>query len=126
MNKHLTGGCGGHKVAPLGEALGNKSEGRGIDYQWGHWKFHWLNPSSRTMVLGSNQPVAGINTSISSGGKGGRCVGLTHLATFMCRLSRNFDKLNLQQPQGPVEVCTGTALPLLEDVAGAQLAEDMM
>jgi hypothetical protein len=33
------------------------------------------NPSSRTMALGSTQPL----TEMSKGGKGGRCAGLTTL-----------------------------------------------
>jgi len=42
--------------------------------------FHGLNPSSRTMGLGSAQSLAGMSTrNISWGDKGGRCAGLTTL-----------------------------------------------
>jgi len=44
--------------------------------------FHWLNPSSHTMALGSTQPLTEMSTrSISwgGGGKGSRCIGLTTL-----------------------------------------------
>jgi hypothetical protein len=30
----------GHGVAQLIEALRYKPEGRGFDFQWGHWDFH--------------------------------------------------------------------------------------
>jgi hypothetical protein len=30
----------GHGVAQLIEALRYKTEGRGFDFQWGHWDFH--------------------------------------------------------------------------------------
>jgi hypothetical protein len=39
--------------------------------------FHWLNPSGRTIVLGSNKSLTKTNTWDHPGGKGGRCVGLT-------------------------------------------------
>jgi len=38
--------------------------------------FHWLNPSGRTLVLGSNQPLTEMSKEM---GKDGRCVGLTTL-----------------------------------------------
>ena len=34
------------------------------------------------------------------------------LTIFVCRMSRNSGILNLLKPQGPVQACTGTALPL--------------
>jgi hypothetical protein len=37
----------------LVEALHNMPEGRGFDSRWGHF----LNPSGRTMALGSTQPI---------------------------------------------------------------------
>jgi hypothetical protein len=40
---------------------------------------HWLNPSGRTMTLGSTQPLTEMSTRDISGGQGGRCVGLTIL-----------------------------------------------
>jgi hypothetical protein len=41
-------------------------------------------------------------------GEGGRCVGLT---TFMCRLSLKPGSLNLLEPSGPVQACTGITSP---------------
>ena len=50
--------------------------------------FYLHNPSGRTMALGFTRPLKEMSTrDISWGGKGGRCVGLTNLITFMCRLS---------------------------------------
>jgi hypothetical protein len=36
-----------------------------------------------------------------------------NLATFMCRLSTNSGSLNLLEPPGSVQACTGTALPFI-------------
>ena len=42
--------------------------------------FHWLNPSCRTIPLGSTMPLPEMSTrGLFLGGKGGRCVGLTTL-----------------------------------------------
>jgi hypothetical protein len=35
-----------------------------------------------------------------------------NLTTFMCRLSRHSGSLNLLEPQGPFQACSGKALPL--------------
>jgi hypothetical protein len=52
-----------HTVAYLVEALCYKPEGRGFKSRWGHWIFfNWPNPSSRTMALGSTQPLTEMNT----------------------------------------------------------------
>jgi hypothetical protein len=54
---------------------GDEPEGRGFDSRWGHWIFfHWLNPSGRTMSLGSTKPLTEMITR-----EGGWCVGLTNL-----------------------------------------------
>jgi len=45
-------------------------------------------------------------------GKGGRCVGLTNITTFMCRLSRNSGSLKLRELSRPVQACNGIALSL--------------
>jgi hypothetical protein len=50
----------GHAVAQLAEALRYKPEGRGFDSRW--YNFHWHNPSGRTMVLGSTQPLTEMST----------------------------------------------------------------
>jgi len=41
--------------------------------------FHRHNPSGRTMVLGSTQPLTEMSTRNIPGDKGGRCVGLKTL-----------------------------------------------
>jgi hypothetical protein len=46
-----------------------------FDYRWGHWDFHWLNPSGRTMTLRSIQPLTQMRYVI--GGKDSQRVGLT-------------------------------------------------
>jgi hypothetical protein len=57
---------GGHAVAELAEAICYKPEGRGFDSRY-HWIF---NPSSRTMALGSTQPLRETRTRNLPGGKG--------------------------------------------------------
>jgi hypothetical protein len=52
----------GHAVAQLVEAQRCKQEGRGFDFRWGHWNFSLLNPSGRSMALGSTQPVTVMGT----------------------------------------------------------------
>ena len=47
----------GHAVAQLVEALHYKPEGRGFESRWCRWNFYSHNPSSRTMALGSTQPL---------------------------------------------------------------------
>jgi hypothetical protein len=94
---------GGHEVAQLVEALRCKQQGRGFDSQWRHWN----NPSGRTMVLGSTQPLAQMNTnniSCEGGGKGGRCVGLTTLPPSYA------DCLELWEPQSPRTLRASTGL----------------
>ena len=45
-------------MAKLVEALRCKPEGHGFDSRWCHWIFfHLLNPSGRTMTLGSTRPL---------------------------------------------------------------------
>jgi hypothetical protein len=38
------------------------SEGREFDSRWCHWNFSLLNPSDRTIVLGSTQPLTEMST----------------------------------------------------------------
>jgi hypothetical protein len=51
--------------------------------------FNLPNPSSRTMALGSTQPLTEMSTSKFPGGKGGRRVGLTTLTPSVSRMSEN-------------------------------------
>jgi len=62
-------------VAQVVETLRHKPEGSGFDSRRGHL----LNPSGRTMAMGSTQPLTEMSARVISwgGGKGGQCVGLT-------------------------------------------------
>jgi hypothetical protein len=57
-------------VAYLVEALCYKPEVRGFDSRWDYWIFNWPNSSSRTMALGSIQPLTEMSTRNLPGGKG--------------------------------------------------------
>jgi hypothetical protein len=68
------------------------------------------NPSGRTIVLGSTQPLTEMSSRNISWGKGGRCVGL--ILPFSCA-----DFIEILDPQPPgtlrvCKVCNGIALPL--------------
>jgi hypothetical protein len=76
----LSGGTRGGAV----EALRYKPEGRGFDSQW----CHLHNPFSRTMALGSTQPLTEMSTRADN------------LTTFMCRLPRNLGALTSWKPKG--------------------------
>jgi hypothetical protein len=77
--------------------------------------FRWNNPSDRTMTLGSTQPLTEMSTRSLTGGKCGRCVGLTSLPPS-CAVVVKSGKLNFLEPSGPLQACNGTALPLLSTV----------
>jgi hypothetical protein len=69
--------------------------------------FHLHNPFSRTMALGSTQPLTEMSTRNISWGKGGRCVGLTTLPPST--------SLNLLKPSGSVKASNGIALPFTQN-----------
>ena len=49
----------GNRGGTVVKVLCYKSEGRWFDSSWCHWNFSLTqNPSDRTMVLGSTQPLA--------------------------------------------------------------------
>jgi hypothetical protein len=95
-------------VAHLARELCYKPEGRRFEGVTGI--FHRHNPFGRTVTQGLTQPLKEMSTGIFSGGKGGRCVGLTTLppSCFDVHKSGSF---NLLEPSGPVKVCNGIALP---------------
>jgi hypothetical protein len=62
-------------------------------------------------ALGSTQPLK-IRTRKTSGDKDGRCVRVTTLPPSQCRMSRRSGNLNLPDPQGPAQACSGKTLPL--------------
>src|SRR5215469_9463723 len=63
------------------------------------------------MALGSTQPLAEMSTRCISWGKGGRCLRLTTLPPS-CAVIMKSGNLNFLEPSGPLQACSGTALPL--------------
>ena len=69
--------------------------------------FYWINPSGRTMALGSTQPLTEISArNISWGVKGWQPY---HLQVPIVLKSGS---LNLLERSGPVQACNGIDLPL--------------
>jgi hypothetical protein len=63
--------------------------------------FNLPNPSSRTMALGSTQPLTKMSTRNLPGGvKSGRRVGLTTLLPSMSRMSENVGASTSRNPKG--------------------------
>ena len=62
--------------------------------------FHWHNPSGRTVILRSTQPLTEMSTmDLPWGAKAAGAYGWQH-GHFMCRLSANHGSLNLLEPWG--------------------------
>jgi hypothetical protein len=91
-------------VPQLVETLHYKPEGCGIDPDSVIRIFHLHNPSGRTMVLGSTQPLTEMSTRNVSWGEGGRCVELITL------LPKCVDCLKIWEPQPPGTLRTSQGL----------------
>ena len=60
------------------------------------------------MALGLTQPLTEMSTGNIFWGEGGRCIGLTTL--HLCvPVVLKFGSLNLLEPSGPVQACSGIA-----------------
>ena len=76
--------------------------------------FHWHNPSGRTVALGLTQPLTEMSTrNISWGIKAAGALGwqlyYIHVTIFL-----KSGSLKLLEPSGPVQACSGIALPFTE------------
>ena len=105
----------GDRGSTVVTVLWYKSEGHWFDPRWCSWNLSLtLNPSDRTVVLRSTQPLTEINTrSISVGEKRGRCVRLKTLPPS-CAVVMKSGSRNFLEPSGPVQASNGTGLALLK------------
>jgi hypothetical protein len=75
----------------------------------------FVDPSGRIVALGSTQRLTEVSSRDILGGGGVKAAGADNLATFVYRLSRYPESLNLPEPWGPFQASTERcrAAPLL-------------
>ena len=81
--------------------------------------FLWYNPSGNTTDLVSTLTLTEMSTSVFSGGKGGRCIGLTTLPPS-CGDCLEILAPQTLEPSGPLRVCIGIAFYYTDQYAGLQ------
>jgi hypothetical protein len=101
----------GDRGSTVVKVLRYKSEDRWFDPRWCQFSID-INPSARTMALGSTQPLTEMSIRRFPGGKGGRCVWLTTLPPSRALIKKS-GNLNFLEPSGPPQACNGTALQAL-------------
>jgi len=70
---------------------------------------HWHNPSGRTMAMGSTQPLAEMSTRNTSWGEKTAVAYRWQSYHLHVSTALKSGSLNLMQPSGPVQICTGIA-----------------
>jgi hypothetical protein len=73
--------------------------------------FNLPNPSSRTMALGSTQPLTEMSTRNLRGGGGNGRVRLTTFPPSVSRMPRKCGSLDVSHPYGPSGPITGIVFP---------------
>ena len=80
----------------------------------GHCAISRKVAGSIPVALGSTQLLTEMSTRNISGG-GALCMA-DNFTTFICRLTRNSGSLNLLEPSGAVQACTGIAVPQVSPI----------